>query len=147
MEYSVYKHTIQTVKKAHRSSQKSTLTKLIGLLATKSMNMRKWYAMFKQICYLQTVITKQNSMEHEGGICHDQTDMSPTFCNYNTKSMEFEKVMHHVQTDISLTICDYKTKSMKHEKVMCHLNRHVTYHLWLQNKRALNMRKWCTMFN
>ena len=79
-------------------------------------------AMFKQTWHLLAVITKQESMKSQ-------------------------KVMFHVQTDMALTCCDYTAR--EHEKsesdVPCS-NRHGTYSLWLQSKRAWKVRKWSSMF-
>jgi hypothetical protein len=66
--------------------------------------------MFKQTYPLLPVITKQKSMECQKVMCHVQTEMSLTRCDYKTKSMECQKVMCHIQTDMSLTACDSKTK-------------------------------------
>jgi hypothetical protein len=56
-------------------------------------------------------------------------------------------MMCHVQTDMSLTRCDYKTKEhgMSDSDVSCS-NRDVTYPLWLTNKRAWNVRQWFATF-
>ena len=83
----------------------------------------RWCAMFKQTWHLHTVITKQESMESQKMLCH-------------------------VQTDMALTHCDYKAREHgKSESDLPCSNRHGTYLLWLQSKRAWKVRKWCAMFN
>jgi hypothetical protein len=48
-------------------------------------------------------------MEYEKVICHVQTDMSLTNCDYKRIDHGIRKGICHVQTDISLTHCNYKT--------------------------------------
>jgi hypothetical protein len=85
------------------------ITYILWLQNKGAWNVRKWCATFKHTCHLHTVITTQ-------------------------KGMECQKVMCHIQTDMSLTPCDYKTKEHgMSETDGWYSNRHVTYSL---NKRA-----------
>jgi hypothetical protein len=117
-----YKTKVHGMSESNVPCSNRHVTYILWLQNKRAWNVRKSCAMFKQTCHLPAVITKQ-------------------------KSMECQKVMCHVQTDMSLTCCDYKKKEhgMSESDVPCS-NRHVTYILWLQNKRAWNVRKSCAMF-
>ena len=97
-------------------------TYILWLQSKRAQKVRKWYAMSKQTWHLHAMLTKQ-------------------------KSMESQKVMCHVQTDMALTPCDYKAREpgKSGSDVPCS-NKHGTYPRWLQSKRAWKVRKWCAMF-
>jgi hypothetical protein len=51
-----------------------------------------------------------------------------TFCDYKTKSMEYEKVMCHIQTEILLTSCDYNvTAPEASEDRMIYKSKNLTF--------------------
>jgi hypothetical protein len=122
------------------------LDKSTCLQAKSALNVREWCVIFKQTCHLHTVISKQSSMECQKwcAIFKQIFHLPPMITKQ--KSMECQQLICHVQTDMSLTYCDYKTKEhgMSKDYVPCS-NRHVTYSLWLQNRRAWNIRNWCAM--
>ena len=144
-------------------------TYILWLQSRRAWKVKKWCAIFKQIWLLHAVITKQENMESQRVMCHIQTAMAVTYCDYKARvrkwcamfkqtwhlhtvitrqeSMENQKVMCHVQTDMALTRCDYKAGDHeKSESDVPHSNRHGTYILWLQSKKAWKVRKWCAMF-
>ena len=97
-------------------------TYLLWLKGKRAWKVRKWCSMFKQPWHLLAVITKQESMESQ-------------------------KVMCHIQTDMALTYCDYKVRQHgKSESNVPCSNRHDTYPLWLQSKTGWKVRKWCPRF-
>ena len=97
-------------------------TYILWLQSKRAWKVRRWSSMFKQTWHLPTVITKQESMESQ-------------------------KVIFHVQTDMALTRCNYKAREHgKSESDVSCSNRHGSYPLWLQSKRAWKVRKWCAMF-
>jgi hypothetical protein len=123
------------------------VTYILWLQNKRVSNVRKWYAMFKQTCHLPTVITNKRAWNvRKWCAMFKQIYPWPAVLT-KQKSMECQKVMCHVQTDMSLTSCDYKTKEHgMSETDVPFWNRHMTYPLWLQNNEAWKVRKWCAMF-
>jgi hypothetical protein len=123
------------------------VTYILQLHNTGIWNVRRWCAMFKLPCHSPAVVTKHKSIECQNVMCHVQTDMSLTSCDYKTKEhgMSASDVPcsnRHVPYPLWL---QSKEHGMSESDVPCS-NRHVTCLLWFQNKRAWNVTKWHAMF-